>query len=331
MALQNHPVNQKYPDGQFKKIGSSRETRDARPRCAAELRHRHRTRQLREGREPTRPFDLRGEHSAQEARGADGDRDLSQGRADLTLTDAGETMLAYARRSIELNDEAVAAVRGVEMEGWVRLGLQEDFGETVLPRVLGQFARAHPKVRIEARIARNAELIERVITGQLDLALAWSDGMLLPRSEPIAQVPLCWIGPAAMNNTAHFPRGEPVPLAVLEAPCLLRTVATNALDGAGIPWRIAFTSPSLSGLWAATAAGLGVMVRTPIGVPENLRTLGRGEAGLPELPSLGLVLHRADAEPDPAAARLASILVQAVGEVLPDSLCEGCPPHAKAG
>lgn len=235
----------------------------------------------------------------------------------LALTDAGETMLAYARRLIELNDEAVAAVRGVDMEGWVRLGLQEDFGETLLPRVLGQFARAHPKVRIEARIARNAELIERVIAGQLDLALAWSDGTLLPRSEPIAQVPLCWIGPAELNNAPHFPKGEPVPLAVLEAPCLLRTIATNALDAAGIPWRIAFTSPSLSGLWAATAAGLGVMVRTPIGVPENLRMLGRGEAGLPELRSLGLVLHRADAEPDPAAARLASILIQAIHEVLP--------------
>src|SRR5579863_2056509 len=85
----------------------------------------------------------------------------------LALTEAGETMLAYARRLLDLNDEAASAIRGVELEGWVRLGLQEDFGESLLPDVLGRFMRAHPRVRIEARVARNAELIERVASGRL--------------------------------------------------------------------------------------------------------------------------------------------------------------------
>ena len=40
----------------------------------------------------------------------------------LALTPTGETLLAYARRLIELNDEAVAAARGVELEGWVGSG-----------------------------------------------------------------------------------------------------------------------------------------------------------------------------------------------------------------
>ena len=39
-----------------------------------------------------------------------------QGR-DLALTDAGEIVLAYARRILNLNDEAVAAVRGRAIEG----------------------------------------------------------------------------------------------------------------------------------------------------------------------------------------------------------------------
>src|SRR5689334_15113920 len=39
----------------------------------------------------------------------------------LTLTDSGESLLSYARRLLELNDEAVSAVRGVELEGWLRL------------------------------------------------------------------------------------------------------------------------------------------------------------------------------------------------------------------
>ncbi|MEK1887288.1 MAG: LysR substrate-binding domain-containing protein [Phyllobacterium sp.] len=236
---------------------------------------------------------------------------IKQGRG-LALTDAGETMLAYARRLLDINDEAVAAILGSKLEGWVRLGLQEDFGENILPQVLGQFARAHPKVRIEARVARNAELIERVTSGRLDLALAWSDGAVTPYCERIVDVPMCWVGPADDVNDWRKSSDQPLPLACLEAPCLLRTAATNALDHAGIPWRLAFTSPSLAGLWAATAAGLGLTVRTPVGLPSSVRRVTPVASGLPELPSLGLLLHRAEAHAEPATARLASIMVEAV-------------------
>jgi DNA-binding transcriptional LysR family regulator len=232
----------------------------------------------------------------------------------LVLTDAGETMLAYARRLLELNDEAAAAVKGVELEGWVRLGLQEDFGDTLLPEVLGRFARAHPKVRIEAHVVRNAELMDRVISGRLDLALAWDDGTRTPHCDVIAEVPMCWIGPADQLHVLNGADGAPVPLASLEAPCLMRKVATEALDHAGMAWRQAFVSSSLSGLWAATAAGLGITVRTPIGLSSRVRPLASTAFGLPELPALELVLHRTEEELGPAASRLAEIMLQAARE-----------------
>ena len=50
---------------------------------------------------------------------------------------------------------------------------------------------------------------------------------------------------------------EPLPLVLFDAPCLMRARAIRALDEAGIPWRIAFTSQSLGGIWAAVQAGLG--------------------------------------------------------------------------
>ncbi|OWJ68591.1 LysR substrate-binding domain-containing protein [Inquilinus limosus] len=236
----------------------------------------------------------------------------------LALTEAGETMLAYARRLLALNDEAAAAVHGIDLQGWVRLGLSEDFGEALLPAVLGRFARAHPKVRIEARIARSFDLLDRVGSGQLDLALAWGDGGALPHVERVAELPTRWVGPAAgggffgsVDDQPH----EPLPLAVLEAPCLLRTAATTALDRAGIPWRLAFVSPSLGGLWAAVAAGLGVTIRTDFGLPGSVRVLEPARA--PALPALPLTLLRAEAEPDPVTARLAAILAQSVRDALP--------------
>jgi DNA-binding transcriptional LysR family regulator len=224
----------------------------------------------------------------------------------VALTEAGEVVLAYARRILDLNDEAVAAVRGVAIDGSARFGLPSDFAETWLPMALGRFKRAHPAVRIEASVDRHAVLIDRLDRGQLDLALligirGRSDGHFL------ATLPMTWIGLG--TGEVNRPAGEPLPLAMFEAPCLFRDAAVTALDRAGIPWRIAFTSPSLHGLWAAVEAGLGVTVRTPIGLPSSLTLLGEG-SGLPALPMVDLSLHDAQRELTPAAARLKDILVE---------------------
>ncbi|PLC03055.1 LysR family transcriptional regulator [Variovorax sp. RO1] len=246
----------------------------------------------------------------------------------LALTDAGETLLAYAHRMLELNDEASAALRGVDLQGWVRLGLQEDFGETLLPAVLGRFARAHPKVRIEACVARSGELRERLELGQLDLALAWDAGdqPLSPYAERVARLPLLWIGPTAPERvdapwwTEREHRAgvravkskEPLPLIMLDAPCPLREIVITALDRAGLPWRRAFGSASLAALWAATSAGLGLTVRTPFGLPSHVRTLDRSVLSLPALPQISLVLYRAQARAEAPASRLATLLLEAV-------------------
>lgn len=244
---------------------------------------------------------------------------LKSGRG-LALTEAGETMLGYARRMIELNDEAAVALRGVDLAGWVRLGMQEDFGETVLPNVLGRFARAHPKVRIEARVARNAELLERIEANQLDLAVVWADDVLarqLSRSysiEPVATARMCWIGSPAAPVGVHA--DEPLPLVAFDRQCLFHAAAVAALERAGIAWRLAFTSPSLSGLLAATAAGLGVTVRTRYGLPATVAALDGHAQGLPPLPTIPLALVRTRInDATPLIDRLAQIMLESIGSV----------------
>ena len=237
----------------------------------------------------------------------------------LELTDAGQTLLAYAHRLLELNDEAAAAMRGADLEGWVRLGLQEDFGETLLPTVLGRFARAHPKVRVEACMVRCAELRERLTLGELDLALVWDTGdhPPMPYGERLLKAPLQWIGTAAGDRPYWWPdpharSGEALPLVLLDAPCPVRDIATNALDRAGIPWRHAFSSSSLGALWAATSAGLGLTLRTPFGLPPSVRGIDAAAAGLPKLPPMGLWLYRAQARPEAPVLRLAELVRQAI-------------------
>ncbi len=231
----------------------------------------------------------------------------------LALTEAGQTLLGYARRLLDLNDETASAVRGVELEGEVKLGLQEDFGEALLSDVLGRFMRAHPKVRVEVCVARSTELRERATLGRIDLALIWEGGTPALNGERVADLPLCWIGPA---QDAAGPATSPLSLVLLDAPCLLRDLAETALDSAGITWRHAFTSASLSALWAASAAGLGLTVRTPIGLPASLRIINPQETGLPALPQIGLSLYRAQTVAGPAVNRLEELLLQAVHETI---------------
>ncbi|MEA3089818.1 MAG: hypothetical protein QOJ04_1160 [Caballeronia sp.] len=235
----------------------------------------------------------------------------------LALTEAGETMLRFARRLVDLNDEAAVAVRGPDLEGWVRLGLQEDFGEAMLPDVLGRFSRAHPKVRIEARVARNTELLSRIDSNDLDLALIWDDSVSLAhelpgsdRHEMIAEPGMCWIGSSTLPWSPD--PAEPLPLVAFDRACLFFSAATDALDRANIRWRVAFTSPSLSGLWAAAAAGLGLTVRTRYGLPASVSAFEGRDLGLPALPSLPLSLVRASVTPTPPVQQLAALILQSV-------------------
>lgn len=227
----------------------------------------------------------------------------------LAPTEAGEMLLGYARRLLDLNDAALDAVAGPSLEGWVRLGVPQDVAETDLPAILARFARLHPAVRIEAHVERDADLRARLEAGTLDLALVWDAAPARPES-CLAERPMGWIGPRA--GWARAP-GEPLPLVLFGPPCLFRRAATDALDAAGIPWRVAFSSPGLSGLWAAVAAGLGLTVRTAQGLPAGLQVLGP-EDGLPNLPILNLGLRYAAATPDPTVARLGALLRETLAE-----------------
>lgn len=231
----------------------------------------------------------------------------------IVLTPRGELLMSYAKRMLELNDEAATAVRDMDLRGSVRVGLQEDFGEGLLTAALGSFARAHPNVRIEARIARNAELLDLIGSGELDLALAWDSGNGTPYSRLVAELPMCWIG---RREDSEDVRAGILPLVTFDAPCVMRSAATDALNRAGVPWRIAFTSASLSGIWAAVGAGLGITIRTPIGLPKSLCTL----SSMPALPSIRLVVYRGESRHSPLVAQFEAVVLDALSNLLPADL-----------
>jgi DNA-binding transcriptional LysR family regulator len=237
-----------------------------------------------------------------------------QGRS-MVLSIAGERLLVYARRLLELNDEAAAAMAGAELRGRVRLGLAQDFADDALPGVLARFARACPGVALEVRVDSNARLASDADSGRYDLTLSLqrtgAGGVVL------GQAPLAWIGGPAPSRRP----GGALPLVLFEAPCDFRNAAIDSLTRAGLKWELVYTSPSLPGIRAAVRAGLGVTVRTPLTLEPDLRVLGP-EQGLPALTRLEIALRRS-----PQANAAADALGVAVSEAV-STMLSGRPARS---
>ena len=84
----------------------------------------------------------------------------------------------------------------------------------------------------------------------------------------LSQLPLHWIASPSSRDRVR----QPLPLALFNPPCGCQTPGLEALERAGRPWRVAMTSPSLTGLWAAVSAGLGLTTRAELGLPADVQT-----------------------------------------------------------
>ncbi len=226
-----------------------------------------------------------------------------QGRR-LKMTEAGELLLGYARRILALNDEALAAVRGIDLSGQVRFGTSQDFGEAWLPPVLAQFRRAYPSISLEVRVDGGTRSVQAVEAGELDFALALGLGER-GRCRTIGRLPLVWIA----HEDFEWDRRTPLPLAVFTAPCRFRNRGVAALDAAEVPWSIALTSPGLHGVWTAVRAGLGVTIRTPQGLLPGLQIVNE-KFGLPVLGDVDVSLYFRDSACPPAVESLAQMLTE---------------------
>jgi DNA-binding transcriptional LysR family regulator len=227
--------------------------------------------------------------------------DRSNGK--ISLSSHGRTLLPFARELIRLNDEAMHALQHPGADT-VRFGMPQDFALSALPDALSAFMHDYPLVKVEAEVERNSRIAALLSEGALDVALLIGRAGT-PGGKAITPMPSVWLA----QQGAQFSADAPLPLLLVEEPCLFREFALEALASARIPYRVAFTSPSVSGLWGAVRAGLGVTARMPIGLPEGIAPWDGLD--LPPLPCVKLALHRRE-HATPAAGALFAIVAQAL-------------------
>ena len=88
----------------------------------------------------------------------------------LTLSPAGEQLLAYADKLLRLAEEARSAVSGSAPRGVLKLGALESTAASRLPQILASYHRAYPNVWIQLTTGTNDALTAAVAGRALDAA-----------------------------------------------------------------------------------------------------------------------------------------------------------------
>ena len=221
----------------------------------------------------------------------------------VALTAAGEQLLGYARRMLDLNDEVLSRMTDKAYEGTVTLGVPHDIVYPVIPQVLHRFAADYPRVRVQLVSSFTRALKEQFARGGIDLILATEDGCDA-NGEALLTVPLVWVGAPGGQSW----KGRPLKLA-FEHGCIFRKSVQAALDEAGIAWEMAVESEQSKTIEASVAADLAVHVSLDGVIGPHFERIAHGGA-LPDLAHKSINLYRAEGVRGPAVTDLAALIRQ---------------------
>ena len=215
----------------------------------------------------------------------------------LSLTAEGAQLAQYARRMLDLNDEALSRLTDSAFEGEIRIGVPHDIVYPQMPRILKAMALEFPRVRINLASCFTSKLKDGFARGDFDVILT-TEVNPGAGGERLSTRRLVWVG--AVDGIAWQQR--PVRLAFVET-CFFRPIAQNALSAAGIRWEVAISGESEQVADATIAADLSIAARMEGAVPAGMEIIEAGNA-LPDLGQLSICLYDAGSQKGPVVAAL---------------------------
>lgn len=225
----------------------------------------------------------------------------------LALTAEGEQLLAYARRMLALNDEALARLTHDDFEGEIRLGVPHDIVYPAMPGILKRLGALYPRMRINLVSSFTVLMKDQFNRGELDLIVTTEESPG-PGGEPLSRRALVWVG--ADGGIAWQRR--PLRLGFKET-CIFRPTVQAALDAAEIPWEMAFNGENQQVIEATVAADLAVSARLVDGLPPGTVPVD-ARGALPDLGWVTICLYKAPTLSGQPAADLLGELRRAYGE-----------------
>ena len=229
------------------------------------------------------------------ARGAARLRAVRQARPRRAADGGGRELIEYARRIMQAEAGAIAALSRKGLSGAVRLGIPDDYAEAFLADILTRFNHRHPAGGDRRSTCENS----------LELARAGARRRARPRagdrprgSAGFRADPRGAAGLGRRPSAFKSPTSAPIRSRWARPRCLWRQVADDALrDRPGARTGL-FFSKNYTAIGPVVRAGLAATV-LPMGmIGDGLRVLGagRGPAELP-LTRMGLISRRPGRRP----------------------------------
>ena len=192
----------------------------------------------------------------------------------VRFTAAGEEFLTHARAILDTHDAALEHFTGPRRRA-ISVGSMDHAADELLPELVHSLRDALPDHDVQFRVARSATLRESFEHHRLDVAIVLDRMTYEPDGHDT--IPTRWLAAAGWAP----PDGEPVPLVLFDHHCGLRSAALDTLTDARVRHRISAEAPDLTGIHAATRAGLGLTLLPAIGRPPDKLTVA---ATLPRPP-----------------------------------------------
>ncbi len=190
----------------------------------------------------------------------------------------------------------------------MRVGIPDEYGSDVLPTILADFTARYPAVEVFVQCGFSVDFPDAVKRGELGLAV-FADVCGPDVSGALIQDPTVWVA----SRQYQCRNEEPVSLALFDRSCWWRDMAIEALEDAGQPYRIVFSSASVAGIKAAIATGLAVGVLARSIVESSMHILDE-QHGFPRLPDSVLRLLRGR-DNSPAISAMAAAIEKGFGRL----------------
>lgn len=222
------------------------------------------------------------------------------------LNQYGESLLPMAKQMVQHNDAILQLFTSESVTGKVRLGIPSEFAARILPSIIGDFVALYPEVSLEVKSRLSKHLLSDERQDQFDLVLALNEQLDSEKFPIFIQDQLVWVGDLSLAQN------ETVTLVTAPEGCIYRRRATQALEKAGIKYRIVYSNADLTGLIAALKEGLGITVLAKSTVPNDL-AYHLHTKHLPALGSIGISLVKTASEPENAVFKLAEFIKLRLG------------------
>lgn len=217
---------------------------------------------------------------------------FERGRQGMILTEAGRTLLDFARRSmleLERARSQISSTSG-EVRGVVTVGLLPSTVEVISSKLVSAVRQHYPGIRIRLAMGYAGTLTKWLESGEVDTALLYGND----RSRdidytPLLEEPLWVVGP----RNAKLRIDQPVPFKSLAGQTFvlpsathgLRTLVDHACAVANIELTISAETNALSLQRSLVIGGHGMTILPPLAIADDLKhkTLSAAPLLAPEL------------------------------------------------